>query len=63
MKAKVKTSAMGPHLRDKVFRVVGTQEVDGMLLYELDITPLNHWRKRRVYPFSASEIKILSRGT
>lgn len=62
MKAKVKTSAMGPHLRDKVFHVVGTQEVDGMTLYELDITPLNHWRKRRIYPFCANEVKLLGRA-
>lgn len=63
MRAKVMTSAMGPQYRDQVYEVVGKTRVGRIVLYDLDVTPITRWTERKIYPFSAGEVKLIKEAS
>jgi hypothetical protein len=51
---------MGDHLLGKEYPVVDIRRVKGRTVYELDISPAQWWRTKRVYPFGANEVTVIS---
>lgn len=59
MIARVLTAALSNKLQDRVFPVVGEFLVAGLVMYELDVTAASFGSKRKIYPFSAAEVKLI----
>ena len=58
MKARVETLIYGPHMKGKVYPVVGESQVNGQTMYELEAKPKPNQLPRR-YLFWEREVTIV----